>query len=94
MSAVVSAGRQPDPLVGDGAAQRHLLAGLLQRGVGGGRWRSPAFTRSAEAGEVPLDLGDAMLQGEQPLAEEPLEDRADRRPVNQLEDEQVGLNKI
>ena len=66
----------------------HLLTGLLNvvlAGVSGG-----VGAGGREGGEVPLDLGDAVLEGEEALPEEALEHGADAGPVDQLEDEQVG----
>lgn len=38
-------------------------------------------------------FGDAVLCGEKPLLQQALEDRADRRPVDQLQHKQVRLRK-
>lgn len=48
-------------------------------------------TGRAKGRRRPLTLGDAVLRWQQALLQEALQHRADRRPVNQLQHEQVGL---
>ena len=45
----------------------------------------------SEAGEVPFDFVDTVLDGEQPLPEEALQHGAHAGPVDQLQHEQVRL---
>lgn len=79
--ALVPPGGQRDPLEGDGTLEGHLERRLLDGVPVGG----------ARVAEVPLDLGDAVVGGEQALAQQALQHRPDARPVDQLQHEQVAL---
>ena len=63
----------------------HLLAGA------GPLPRLPPGPAGLQAAQAPLDLGHAVLEGQQPLAQQTLDHAAHCGPVHQLQHEQVRL---
>jgi len=81
---------QTNPLESQRTSKTHLLICLFQVVLPQGSASGSVRTGGREGVEVALDLGDAVLQGQQPLPQESLKDRSHAWPVNKLEDKEMG----
>jgi len=90
MAAVVASCRKTNPLESQRTPKAHLLICLFEVVIPQRTASSSVGTGGRKGVEVALDLGDAMLQRQQPLPQKPLKHRPHTRPVNELEDEEVG----
>lgn len=91
MLAIVPPRGQGDSLERDGALERNFQRSLLH-GIPI-PIRSHVRAGGHRVAEVPLDLRYAMIRREQPLAQQPLQDAPHARPMDELQDEQVRLQR-